>query len=49
MRYLHTTFDQTAGERLASHEVRLAELQAAGFLLDVSPNELLDEEDNMPE
>jgi hypothetical protein len=49
MRYLHTTFDQTAGERQASHEVRLAELQAAGFLLDVSPNELMDEEDNMPE
>lgn len=41
--YLHTTFNQTAEEFEASRRVRLAELQAAGFLLDVSPDELRDE------
>ncbi|HEX8622868.1 MAG TPA: hypothetical protein VF718_12955 [Allosphingosinicella sp.] len=44
-RYLHTTFDQTVEERRASHHVRLAELQAAGFLLDVSPDELWSEDE----
>lgn len=35
VRYLHTSFDQTEEERIASERTRLEELQAAGFLLDV--------------
>lgn len=34
--YLHTSFDQTEEERIASQRIRLEELQAAGFLLDAS-------------
>lgn len=32
--YLHTSFDQTDEERIASERIRLEELQAAGYLLD---------------
>ena len=38
--YLHTTFDQTDGERQLSKQERLAELQAAGFLEDVRLGDL---------
>lgn len=40
MHYLHTTFDQTEEEREASRQERLAEFQAAGFLLETNPEDL---------
>lgn len=46
IRYLHTTFDQTAEEQKASVEERLAEFHAAGFLLDTTSADLHDERDD---
>jgi hypothetical protein len=39
---LHTSFDQTEGERKASATMRLIELQAAGYLLDETVPEIGD-------
>jgi hypothetical protein len=49
MHYLHTTFDQTEAELEASKAVRIAELQAAGYLLDESLDEFLASRDDRPE
>lgn len=38
--YLHTTFDQTDEERAESKRVRLAEMHSAGYLLDVTEDNL---------
>lgn len=48
MAYLHTTFDQTEEEREASRSSRLAEFQAAGFLLETSPEDLRDDSATAP-
>ena len=38
--YLHTTFDQTEEERVESKRVRLAEMHSAGYLLDITAEDL---------
>jgi hypothetical protein len=38
--YLHTTFDQTDEEREHSKRIRLEEMHAGGYLLDVKPADL---------
>lgn len=40
LKYLHTTFDQTDEERGISQAMRLSELHAAGYLLDVKLGDL---------